>query len=156
MRSRRLSFSLRSKPRELRSNWKCREQSWSACKSKSTKFAPKHNRNAEPLSNAGHQRALDDDREQHDDEDDPVDLIRLLRVGDDGEPFVTLAAFGLEARNEMTQMRFFRWPASEMTLRHCSGKVSIDQAVSQAIRQPLQQKLAAHAANYIKALPDVL
>lgn len=81
--------------------------------------------------------------------------VTAVSKGEGGEPFVTLAAFGLEARNDMTQVLVFRWRTSQATLRHCSGQVSINPAIAEAVRQPLQQKLAAHVVDYVKSLPDL-
>ncbi|GAB3657840.1 hypothetical protein [Ramlibacter alkalitolerans] len=82
--------------------------------------------------------------------------VTAVDVGTDGEPFVTLVAFGLEAHAGMTQVLFFRWRTSDVTLRHCSGQVGIDAAVADALRAPLRQKLAAHAIDFVKALPDLV
>lgn len=80
--------------------------------------------------------------------------ISAVEKGPNGEPFVTLAAFGLNAKTKMTQVLFFKARASEVTLRHCSSKIMIDAAVADALRQPLRDKLAAHALDFVKTLPD--
>jgi hypothetical protein len=82
--------------------------------------------------------------------------VSAVEQGSDGEPFVSLMAFGLQARTRLTQVLFFRSRASDVTLRHCSGRMSIDADVVAAVRQPLKDKLAVHAADYVKALPDDL
>jgi len=82
--------------------------------------------------------------------------VTAVSVGDDGQPFVTLAAFSVQANATTTQVLFFRWRASNAVLRHCSSKVSIDEGVAAAIRGPLRDKVAAHAADFIKALPDLV
>jgi hypothetical protein len=81
--------------------------------------------------------------------------VSAVEKGPNGEPFVTLAAFGLQAKTKMTQVLFFKARASDVTLRHCSSKVTIDAAVAEAVRQPLRDKLAAHAVDFVKALPDL-
>jgi hypothetical protein len=81
--------------------------------------------------------------------------ICAVEKGPDGEPFVTLAGFGLNAKTKMTQVLFFKSRASDVTLRHCSSNITIDAAVADAVRKPLRDKLAAHAVDFVKALPDL-
>lgn len=81
--------------------------------------------------------------------------VTAVEKGSNGEPFVTLAAFGLNAKTILTQVLFFKARASDVTLRHCSSKITIDAAVADAVRQPLRDKLAAHAVDFVKALPDL-
>jgi hypothetical protein len=81
--------------------------------------------------------------------------VSAVEKGPDGEPFVTLAAFGMQAKSKLTQVLFFKARASDVTLRHCSSKVTIDAAVASAVRQPLRDKLAAHAVDFVKTLPDL-
>lgn len=81
--------------------------------------------------------------------------VSAVEKGPNGEPFVALAAFGLNAKTKLTQVLFFKARASDVTLRHCSSKITIDAAVADAVRQPLRDKLAAHAVDFVKALPDL-
>ncbi|MDM0085059.1 hypothetical protein QTI17_31170 [Variovorax sp. J31P179] len=81
--------------------------------------------------------------------------VSAVEKGPDGEPFVTLAAFGLHATKDLTQVLFFKARASDVTLRHCSSKIAIDAAVAAAVQQPLRDKLAAHAVDFVKTLPDL-
>jgi len=81
--------------------------------------------------------------------------VTAVSSGEDGEPMATLAAFALDAKSDMTQVLVFRWRTGDVTLRHCSSQVSIDAEVAEAVRQPLREKLAAHAADYVKSLPDL-
>ena len=80
--------------------------------------------------------------------------ISAVEKGPSGEPVVTLAGFTLNATTKMTQVLFFKARASEVTLRHCSSTISINAAVADAVRQPLREKLAAHAVDFVKTLPD--
>lgn len=81
--------------------------------------------------------------------------VSAVETGPDGTPFVTLAAFSLHAATKLTQVLFFKARASDVTLRHCSSQITIDAAVADAVRQPLRDKLAAHAVDFVKALPDL-
>ncbi len=64
-------------------------------------------------------------------------------------------AFGLEARSGLTQVLFFKTVTSEATLKHCSGKVTIDVPVLEAVRPAMTAKLANFANEYVKGLPDL-
>jgi len=81
--------------------------------------------------------------------------ITAVEKGPSGEPFVTLAAFSLQATFKLTQVLFFKVRASDVKLRSCSSKVTINPDVANAVRQPLREKLVGHAADFIKALPDL-
>lgn len=81
--------------------------------------------------------------------------VSAVERGAGGEPFVTLAAFGLHAKTRLTQVLFFKARASDVTLRHCSTRITIDAAVAEAVRQPLREKVAAHAVDFVKTLPDL-
>lgn len=73
-----------------------------------------------------------------------------------GAPFlVSMMAFGLEAKSKITQVLFVRVRKSEATLKHYSGKVTINTHVLDDVKDELQTKLTAHAAAYVKALPDL-
>jgi hypothetical protein len=82
--------------------------------------------------------------------------ISAVEQGTDHDPFVSLLAFSLQARARMTQVLFFKGRTSDVTLRHCSGRMSINVDVVAAVRQALKDKLAAHVTDYVRALPDDL
>jgi hypothetical protein len=64
-------------------------------------------------------------------------------------------AFGLEAKATITQVLFFKFKSSEASLKHYSGKVTINTDVLTSVRDLIKNKIAAHAAGYIMALPDL-
>ena len=68
---------------------------------------------------------------------------------------MTLMAFGLEAKSTVTQVLFFKVKASEATLRHYSGRLTINTAVLDGIREQIQMKLSGLASDYVKTLPDL-
>jgi hypothetical protein len=82
--------------------------------------------------------------------------ISAVEQGASGEPFVSLIAFALQARKGITQVLFFKALTSDVTLQHCSSRMSIDADVVAAVRQALKDKLAAHVTDYVKTLPDDL
>ena len=82
--------------------------------------------------------------------------ISLAEQTADGGLTVALMAFGLEAKTTMTQVLFFKSLASQATLRHCSGKVSINTPMLEALRPDLSEQLKEHARSFIRKLPNRL
>jgi hypothetical protein len=72
-----------------------------------------------------------------------------------GQFFVMLMAFALEAKSAMTQVLFFRSKKNEAKLRHSSGKISINTTVLDGVGPAIKEKLADHAAAFVKQLPDL-
>lgn len=68
---------------------------------------------------------------------------------------VSLMAFGLEARETITKILFFSSKASEATLRHYSGGVTIATDVLDGIRADVKAKLLGLTKEYVKKLPDL-
>ena len=81
--------------------------------------------------------------------------VSLVEQEPEGPFFVTLMAFGLEAKSSVTQVLFFKARANEATLRHYSGRVTIDTTVLEGVSGKIREKLTAHAADYVSALPDL-
>lgn len=81
--------------------------------------------------------------------------IGLAEQDADGDFFVTLMAFGLEAKSKITQVLFFKARKSEARLRHYSGRVTINTAVLDGVRDAVKVKLTGQAADYVRALPDL-
>ncbi len=54
-----------------------------------------------------------------------------------------------------SQVLFFKFKSSETSLKHYSGKVTINTHVLANVRDLIKTKIAAHAMDYIKALPDL-
>lgn len=81
--------------------------------------------------------------------------VTLAERGEANQFLVSLMAFGLEASATLTQVLFFKFKASEATLKHYAGRVTIDSAVLSSVRDQIRQKVTSHASSYIKALPDL-
>ena len=81
--------------------------------------------------------------------------ISLAEQDAGGQFFVTLMAFGLEATARVTQVLFFKARASEATLRHYSGRVTINTAVLESVQEAIAAKLTGHAADFVRKLPDI-
>jgi hypothetical protein len=77
----------------------------------------------------------------------------------DGDPsaqlLLTLIAFGLEARTDVTQVLFFKFGHTEVKLQHHSGKVTIDAPVLASVRGQIADKLLPFVSDYIAGLPDL-
>jgi hypothetical protein len=81
--------------------------------------------------------------------------ISLAEQDDAGQFLVSLMAFVLDANADFTQVLFFRFRQNDVQIRHASGKVTINPAVLEGIREPLKQKLKGFAQDYIAQLPPL-
>ena len=81
--------------------------------------------------------------------------ISLVEPDDNARLLLTLIAFGLEAKSTLTQVLFFKFHKNDVTLRHNSGKVTIDAALLAAVRDQVSGKLVAYVSDFIKKLPDL-
>jgi len=81
--------------------------------------------------------------------------VSLVEQDAESQFFVTLMAFGLTARDSITQVLFFKARASDVTLQHASGRVSINTTVLDGVSDALKTKIVAHAADFVKTLPDL-
>jgi hypothetical protein len=81
--------------------------------------------------------------------------VTLAEQTEDEQFLVSLMAFGIEAKATLTQVLFFKFKSSETSLKHYSGKVTINTQVLAKVRDLIKTKIAAHAVDYIKALPDL-
>lgn len=79
--------------------------------------------------------------------------VTLVDQDPNGQFLVSMMAFGLEAKSTVTQVLFFRIKKAEATLKHYSGKVTINTGVLEQVKDELEDKLKSHAESYIKALP---
>lgn len=81
--------------------------------------------------------------------------IGLASEEQDGHFTVSTMAFSLVAKETITQVLFFKARAQEATLRHFSGKVTINTTVLDGTRKALEKKLVGQANNFIEQLPDL-
>lgn len=79
--------------------------------------------------------------------------VTQAEQGDSDDFLVSLMAFGLKAKAELTQVLFFKFKSSEATLNHYSGKVTINSHVLSSVQEPIKEKIAEFANDYIKELP---
>jgi hypothetical protein len=72
---------------------------------------------------------------------------------DENAPFLTsIAAFGLEADAQITQVLFFKFHRNTVKLRHHAGKVTIDPDVLAGVRSDVADKLQAYTKNFVAGL----
>jgi hypothetical protein len=81
--------------------------------------------------------------------------ISLAEQDPSGQFMVSLMSFGLETTSTLTQVLFFKARASEATLRHYSGRVTINTTVLDGVREAIKAKLTGQINEYVKALPDL-
>ncbi|MEY9136495.1 hypothetical protein ACVMII_005391 [Bradyrhizobium diazoefficiens] len=81
--------------------------------------------------------------------------VTLAQPGEDEDFIVALLAFALQADAELTQVLFFKFQSNSVNLKYSSGKVTANEAVLAAIRDPVQQKLAGFAQSFVRELPDL-
>ncbi len=79
--------------------------------------------------------------------------VTLAEQGVDDQFIVSLMAFGLEARAKLTQVLFFKYRSNEATLKHYSGKVTINSHVLSGARELIRNRISAFTMDYLKALP---
>ncbi|PYX49391.1 MAG: hypothetical protein DMG76_37420 [Acidobacteria bacterium] len=65
---------------------------------------------------------------------------------------ISLMAFELDAKNTLTQVLFFKFHSTEVTLRHSSGRATVDSILLQAIRPMIAEKVSAYTRSYVEAL----
>ncbi len=78
--------------------------------------------------------------------------VSLVDQAGDGSLFLSIIAFGLEAKTTLTQVLFFKFQSNDVRLENHSGKVSINSRLLDDIRESLAAKLATHANDFIRGL----
>jgi hypothetical protein len=81
--------------------------------------------------------------------------VTLAEQTNDDQLLVSLMAFGLEATATLTQVLFFKLRANEATLKHYSGKVTINAHVLSNVRDAIKKRIAGFAKGYVEALPPL-
>jgi hypothetical protein len=81
--------------------------------------------------------------------------VTLAEQAENGEFLVSLMAFGLTATSTLTQVLFFKFRSSDVSLKHFSGKVTIDSEVLHGVREAISQKIDKFVKSYVEALPDL-
>lgn len=69
-----------------------------------------------------------------------------------GELFVALTAFALEARQRITQVLFFKFRENDVEIENHAGKASINAVLLAGLRAQISQKLLTHSNDYLGKL----
>jgi hypothetical protein len=69
-----------------------------------------------------------------------------------GDLFVAMTAFGLEAKSKITQVLFFKFHKTDTKIENHAGKATINATVLQGLRPAIAQKLLAHSTDYLSKL----
>ena len=80
--------------------------------------------------------------------------ISLTEQAGDGQFMVTTMAFALNAKLTVTQVLFFKIHKNEATLKHFSGKVTINEEVLSSVRDVVKAKLVGRTRDFI-AVVDI-
>lgn len=66
---------------------------------------------------------------------------------------ISLMAFELEGKNNLTQVLFFRFNASSVTLRHASGTVTLDKQMMEDLGPTIENKVRPFQLDFIANIP---
>ena len=78
--------------------------------------------------------------------------IALAEQDDNGQFMVTMMAYSLQAESSITQVLFFKIRKNKVSLKHSSGKVTINESVLSSIRDKLKAKLADRVGDYVDSI----
>jgi hypothetical protein len=81
--------------------------------------------------------------------------ICLAEPGTGDQFLVSMMAFGLEARSQLTQVLFAKFTANEATLKYYSTKISINSLILTGVRDEIVMRIKAFTRDYVAALPDL-
>ncbi|MGL6246183.1 hypothetical protein [Pseudomonas sp.] len=78
--------------------------------------------------------------------------IALAQQQENGEFAITTMAFELDANYEMTQVIFFKFHSNTLKLKHCSGKITVNDVVLSGVRDKLREKLIGRTKGFIDSI----
>jgi len=78
--------------------------------------------------------------------------IGLAQQEPSGEFAITMMAFELKADYDTTQVLFFKFHTNKLNLEHCSGRITVDDAVLTGIRDTLREKLIGRSKGFVDAI----
>ena len=81
--------------------------------------------------------------------------VTLADPGQGDQFLVSLMAFALTAETNLTQLLIFKVRSNGATLRHVSGKVTINPEVLASVREDVSRRLEKYAKAYVEALPQL-
>jgi hypothetical protein len=78
--------------------------------------------------------------------------VSLAEADENAGLLVTLMAFGVEAKAQVTQVLFFKFKKNDATLHHHSGRVTINSMVLTGVRDDITRKLAGFTREFVAGL----
>ena len=81
--------------------------------------------------------------------------VTLAEPGQGDQFLVSLMAFALTAQANLTQVLIFKGRSNGVTLKHVSGKVTINPEVLASVREDVSRRLEKYAKAYVEALPEL-
>ncbi|MGE8064802.1 hypothetical protein [Pseudomonas sp. NPDC089569] len=78
--------------------------------------------------------------------------IAVVEQDSAGQTTITLMAFTLNVSSVMNQIVFFKIKTDDVTLQNCSGSITINEGVLNAIRETLRKKVQDRAEGFVGAL----
>ncbi|HCI13644.1 MAG TPA: hypothetical protein DFK12_06705 [Gallionellaceae bacterium] len=78
--------------------------------------------------------------------------IALAEQDESGQFMVTMMAYSLEAESSITQVLFFKIRKNKVSLKHNSGKVTINESVLSSVRDKIKAKLADRVGDYVDSI----
>jgi hypothetical protein len=78
--------------------------------------------------------------------------VTVAEPPSNGGSMISLMAFELHAKTTLTQVLFFKFNSADVTLRHASGRVTIDTALLAPLQATIAQKVSAFTRSYVDAL----
>ena len=79
--------------------------------------------------------------------------VTVVEPASDDGVMLSLMAFELNAKTTLTQILFFKLRSSDITLRHSSGKVTIDVNVLSAAGPTIANRVANYIQSYVEDIP---
>ena len=79
--------------------------------------------------------------------------VTVAEPRSDGGSKLSLMAFELNAMSTITQVLFFKFRSTAVTLRHASGQVAIDAKLLMEIHPQIAQRVLAYRRSFVEALP---
>src|SRR5262245_1323099 len=78
--------------------------------------------------------------------------VTVAEPGTAGGAVISLMAFELDTNSTLVQVLFFKFQSADVTLRHASGKVTVDMNLLEQLRPAIAQTVAKFTSRYIAAL----
>jgi hypothetical protein len=79
--------------------------------------------------------------------------VTVAEPSSQGGSMVSLMAFELDAKATLTQVLFFKFRSTDITLRHSSGRVTIDSELLAGTAPVIAKRVADYTQDYVKNIP---